>query len=196
MQPQDLENIRNITVSGRIGSGATTLAKNLSETLGWEFLDGGKILRKIQEEIGAGVEETSKRPDHFDLEYEEKIKKTLREEKHHIIQSHLAGFDAQDIPGVYKIFVLCDDKEGNDKADIRIDRLVNRDGISVEKAKNELKERDFQNLEKWRRLYANNDQTWTYWDKKYYDLIINTFELNREDSLNAVCKILNITKNH
>ena len=196
MQPQDLENIRNITVSGRIGSGATTLAKNLSETLGWEFLDGGKILRKIQEEIGAGVEETSKRPDHFDLEYEEKIKKTLKEEKHHIIQSHLAGFDAQDIPGVYKIFVLCDDKEGNDKADIRIDRLVNRDGISVEKAKNELKERDFQNLEKWRRLYANNDQTWTYWDKKYYDLIINTFELNREDSLNAVCKILNITKNH
>lgn len=186
MQPEDLGTIRNITISGRIGSGATTLAKNLAINLGWEFLDGGKILRKVQDDIGASVEETSKRPDHFDIEYEEMVKKILREEKHHIIQSHLAGFDAQGIEGVYKIFVVCEDKEGTDKADIRIDRLVNRDGISVESAKHELRERDRQNLEKWSRLYADNDPTWVYWDKKYYDLIINTFELNKDDALHAV----------
>src|SRR5438270_13484113 len=97
MNPIDLANIRNITISGRIGSGATTLAKKLSEVLRWDMLDGGKILRKVQHEIGANVFETNKRPDHFDLEYEEKIKKMLREESHHIIQSHLAGFDAQGI---------------------------------------------------------------------------------------------------
>lgn len=182
---KDLPNIRNITISGRIGSGATTLAHHLAEALGWDVLDGGKIMRRIQAEIGAGVEETSKRPDHFDLEYEERIKRILKEEKNHIIQSHLAGFDAQDIPGVFKIFVVCEDHEGNDKTDVRIDRLVNRDGISIEQAKHEAGERDKQNLDKWRRLYANNDPNWVYWSKEYYDLILNTYQHNQEETLKA-----------
>lgn len=181
--------IRNITVSGRIGSGATTLGKMLAEKLGWEMMDGGKIMRKVQADLGAGVEETSKRPDHFDIEYEEMVKKIMRENKHQIIQSHLAGYDAQGIDGVFKVFVVCQEN-GKDKTDIRIDRLVNRDGISVEKAKHELKERDKQNLEKWRRLYANNDQDWVYWNPEYYDLIINTFELNKEDAANKVIEEL------
>lgn len=155
-------------------------------------MDGGKILRKVQEDIGASVENTSMRPDHFDLEYELMVKKMLREQDHQIIQSHLSGFDAQGMEGVYKIFVLCEDESGNDKADIRIDRLVNRDGISVENAKHELRERDKQNLEKWRRLYANNDQNWVYWDKKYYDLIINTFQFNQKEALQQVLEALHI----
>lgn len=182
MNPVDLGSIRNITVSGRIGSGATTLATHLANKLGWEVLDGGKLFRSLTHDHGYADE----RSDSFDLEYEEHIKKVLREEEHHIIQSHLAGFDAQDIEGVFKIFVVCEDDEGNDKADVRIDRLVNRDGMAVEEAKFELKERDKQNLSKWRRLYANNDPNWVYWDKKYYDLIINTFQLNQHDALQNV----------
>ncbi len=192
MNPKDLGNIRNITVSGRIGSGATTLATNLASELGWDFINGGKILRKIQEEIGASVEETNKRPDSFDIEYEEKIKKILKEERNHVIQSHLAGFDAQGIDGVFKIFVVCEDEEGEDTTSVRIDRLVNRDGISVEQAKHEIKERDRQNLEKWRRLYANNDPNWVYWDKKYYDLIVNTYQLNKIEAFEAVKTALHI----
>lgn len=188
MDPKDLRTIRNITVSGRIGSGATTLATHLAQFLGWEFLDGGKLFREITKDHGFAQD----RDDKFDLEYEERIKRILREEEHHIIQSHLAGFDAQGIEGVFKIFMVCEDEEGNDKADIRIDRLVNRDGMHVEEAKHELKERDKQNLEKWRRLYANNDPNWVYWDEKYYDLIINTFKLNKEDSLETVLRTLGV----
>lgn len=188
MIPKDLGNIRNITVSGRIGSGATTLASNLAEYLNWEILDGGKIFRKLTNDHGFAED----RDDRFDLEYEEKIKKTLQEESHQIIQSHLAGFDAQGIDGVFKIFVVCEDKNGEDKADVRIDRLVNRDEVSVEQAKHELKERDRQNLEKWRRLYADNDPEWVYWDKKYYDLIINTYVLNKNDAFHEVLKALNL----
>lgn len=186
-----MKDISNITVSGRIGSGATTLAKHLSEKLNWEMLDGGKIMRKIQADLGAGVEETSKRPDNFDLEYEEMVVKTLKEENRQIIQSHLAGFDAQGIPGIFKIFVVCEDREGADKVDVRIDRLVNRDGVSIDQAKHEIIERDRQNLEKWRRLYANNDQEWVYWDKKYYDLIVNTYEHNQDETLKIVLEALN-----
>src|SRR3990167_1442029 len=186
----DLSNIKNITISGRIGSGATTLAQKLSKVLGWEMLEGGQIMRRINQEVGADVVETNKRPDHCDLEYEEMVKKILREEKNRIVQSHLAGFDAQEIEGVYKILVVCEDEEENDKKDIRIDRLVNRDKISVEEAKNEVIEREKRNLEKWRRLYEDNDEAWVYWDKKYYDLIIDTYSHNKEETLKIALKAL------
>jgi len=181
MDPKDLENIRNITISGRISSGATTLAMNLAETLNWEVLDGGKLFREFTKDNGFAKD----RSDQFDLDFEEKVKNKLRNESHNIIQSHLAGFDAQEIESIFKIFVVVEE-DGIDKTDVRIDRLVNRDRMHVEDAKNEVRERDIQNLDKWRRLYANNDPNWFYWDKKYYDMIVNTFELNQEDALAAV----------
>lgn len=190
--PIELPNIRNITVSGRIGSGATTLATKISETLGWDILDGGKLFRKINSDLGMSITQSNKRPDHFDLEYEEKIKKMLKGETNHIVQSHLAGFDAQGIPGIFKILVICEDQDGNDKTEIRIDRLVNRDGKVVEEAKKEVLEREAEHLKKFRRLYANGDQKWVYWDHKYYDLVINTFSNNEEESLNLALKALGV----
>lgn len=179
----ELPKIRNITVSGRIGSGTTTLAVGLAKTLGWELLEGGALFEKIHQELNLSELEVNGRPDSFDLEYEERIKKMLKEEQHKIIQSHLAGFDAQGIEGVFKILIVCEDEEGNDKVEVRIDRLVNRKGISVEEAKREVIVREQGHLEKWRRLYANNDQNWVYWDKKYYDLAINTYSHNQEETL-------------
>lgn len=179
---QDLPGIKNITVSGRIGSGATTLAKKLSEHLGWEMLDGGKIFRKLSEEKDMDINKTNERPDKFDLEYEDKITRMLKNEEKNIIQSHLAGYDARGIPGVFKILVITEDGSGEDKMDIRIDRLMNRDGSSVEDAKVAVKQREDQHLMKFRRLYADNDPNWVYWDKKYYDLVINTYKLNQEDA--------------
>ena len=182
----DLLNIRNITVSGRIGSGTTTLAVGLSKTLKWPLLEGGALFEKIHNDLKMSELEVNVRPDKFDIEYEDKIKKMLKEEKHQIIQSHLSGFDAQGITGVFKILVLCEDEEGNDQTEIRIDRLVNRRRISVEEAKEEVLVRELRNLDKWRRLYANNHKNWVYWDRKYYDLAINTYPHNQEETLKIV----------
>lgn len=186
----DLPGIRNITISGRIASGASTLAIHTSQVLGWEFLNGGDLFREFTAQNKLNIILSTTRPDHFDLEYEKKIKKLLQEKSHQIVQSHLAGFDAQGIEGVFKILVVCEGDFGEDKIEIRIDRLVNRDAKKVEDAKHEIVERERQNLEKWRRLYADNDQDWVYWDKKYYDLIVNTYSLNAQESaqtaLNAI----------
>ena len=183
MAPVDLPNIRNITISGRIGSGSTTLAKSLSEKLGWDLLEGGQLFEKIHDELHLNQSRVGSRPDHFDLEYERKIKQMLKEESYHIIQSHLAGYDAQGIDGVFKILILCEGQDGNDKTEVRIDRLMNRDGKSLEEAKDEVLEREKGHLVKFRRLYAGGDQNWVYWDKKYYDLVINTYSHNQEETL-------------
>ncbi|MBI2430874.1 MAG: hypothetical protein HYV39_02575, partial [Candidatus Levybacteria bacterium] len=43
--------------------------------------------------------------------------------------------------------------------------------------------REEENLAKWRRLYTNNDQNWVYWDKKYYDLVVNTYNHDPDQTL-------------
>ncbi len=182
-KPINLSGIRNITISGRIGAGATTLAKKLSNVLNWSLLEGGDLFEKIHKQLNISQIDVLERPDSFDLKFEAQIKKILTNERNQIIQSHLAGFDIQGIAGVYKILVICQDPQGEDKADIRIDRLMNRDGISLQEAKHEALTREKENLEKFRKLYAHNDQNWIYWDVKYYDLIVNTYSLNKEEAL-------------
>jgi cytidylate kinase len=99
------------------------------------------------------------------------------------LETKLAAFNAQSIPGIFKILVVCEDEKGEDRAEIRIDRLINREKIPIEKAKEEVITREHNDLEKWRRMYVNNDQNWTYWDKKYYDLVINTYSHGQDESL-------------
>jgi cytidylate kinase len=187
---KDLPNINNITVSGRIGAGATTLAKKLAEEFNWSLLEGGDLFEKIHKQLNISQVDVLQRPDSFDLQFEEQIKNLLTNEKHQIIQSHLAGYDIQGIKGIYKILVICEDSHGLDKADIRIDRLMNRDGITMDEAKHEALVREKENLTKFRKLYAHNDPDWIYWDPKYYDLVVNTYSLNKEQAFEFVLSSL------
>lgn len=189
-KPVEIPNIRIITVSGRIASGSTTLAKHLARRLGWKHMEGGEIFwEAVRSKLGLDTKDTNLRPDEEDLLFEEKQKELLKTHTHLVLESKLAGFCAQDMPDVFKIGVLCEDEgTGEDKADIRIDRLVNREELSVENAKAEVLEREENDLAKWRKLYAKNDKEWVYWDRKYYDLIVNTFTHNQEESLELVLK--------
>jgi cytidylate kinase len=191
MTKKDLPGIRNITISGRIGSGQTTLATQLAEFLGWNLLEGGALFEKIHQELNLDEKSVTSRPDNFDIQYEDHIKNLLRTTSHNVIQSHLAGFDAQGIEGVFKILVVCEDEFG-DKPEIRIDRVVNRRGVSVGEAKDEVLKREEGNLQKWRHLYANDDSEWVYWDLKYYDVVVNSYKHNRDEALQVALEALGI----
>jgi len=193
----DFPNIRIIAVSGRIASGSTTLAKQIAKQLDWKHIEGGEIFwEAIRHKMQLSPKDTNLRPDEEDVLFDAQLKKILQEDKNIVLETKLAGFNAQEIDGIYKILVICEDHHGIDQTQIRIDRLVNREGISVEKAKAEVLEREKNDLSKWQRLYANGDPNWTYLNKDYYDLVINTFELNKEDALDAVLNALEISKNH
>ncbi len=184
--------IRNITISGRIASGSTTLAKGLANELGWKHIEGGDVFwEQVRSRLHLDSKDTNLRPDKEDQDFDTQLKKILADDKNLILETKLAAFNAQGIPGVFKILVVCED-EGQDKTDIRIDRLLNREDITVEEAKEEVVERENNDLDKWRNLYANGDPNWHYWDKKYYDLIVNTFPNNAEESLNLVLKALGV----
>jgi len=187
MTPVEIPNIRNITVSGRIASGSTTLAKHLADKLYWRHLEGGDIFwEKVRAKLNLDSKDTNKRPDNEDKVFDEELKNILKNEKNLILETKLAGFNAQGIDGVFKILVVCQDQQGEDHMDIRIDRFINREESSLQKAKDEVIEREKNDIEKWRRMYADGDQNWVYWDPKYYDLIVNTYSHNPEESLSLV----------
>lgn len=188
VKPAKLPGIRNITISGRLGTGKTTLANHLAQVLGWEVLDGGKIFRQYAKEKGFHIKDKDKIPDSFDRTFEDRVKRLLTYEKHHVIQAHLAGFVAQGIEGVYKILVVVNDKEGKDQRFVRIDRLMNRDLMSIKDAKQEVEEREEKLLQKFKKLYVADDPNWVYWDEKYYDLVVNTLNLNQKEAVEFILK--------
>ncbi len=194
-EPVKLHNIRMITISGRIASGSTTLGHKLAGILGWRHVEGGEVFwEAIRTKMGLSEKDTNLRPDKEDEDFDASLKKILQNGKNLILETKLAGFNAQGINGVFKIAVICEDEDGKDKTDIRIDRLINREKISIEQAKEEAVDRERNDLKKWRKLYVNNDQAWVYWDKKYYDLVINTYSHNQNETLKIALQKIGIDK--
>jgi len=182
MAPIDIPEVRIITVSGRIASGSTTLAKHLAEKLGWRHLEGGEIFwEAVRKKTGLAEKDTNLRADEEDKLFDEKLKEILKNEKYIVLETKLAAFNAQGIDGIFKILILCE-REGEDQTQIRIDRLINREGLSVDEAKEEVVHREKSDIEKWRKMYASGDPNWVYWDKKYYDVVINTYDKSADQT--------------
>lgn len=171
---------KNITVSGRAASGATTLSKKLAETLGWKLINGGEIYREYAKKNGIPLAETTKSEDTYHIDLDNFIKEKLRNEKNIIVESWLSGFDAQHIPGVFKIFVTCSDDS------VRVDRIVNRDNMTIDEAKQHLKQREKENLIKWEKLYHTRD----FWNPNLYDLLVNTYTTGPAETLEVALQAL------
>lgn len=171
---------RNITISGRAANGATTLSKALAGQLGWKLINGGEMYREHAKEKGIPLENTTSSADHYHRQLDNFIKEKLKKETNLIVESWLAGFDAQGIPGVFKIFVTCSDES------VRIDRLVNRDNMTVSEAKQHLKIREEENLKKWESLYHTRD----FWNPKLYNVTIDTYTNGPQETLAIALKAI------
>lgn len=172
----------SITISGKIAVGTTTLAKNLQHLLNWKYFNAGEIQRQYDRahNINESMQGASARPDSHEKEIDDMTKKMLKEENHVIYEAWLAGFMAQKMPNVLKVLLICSDEA------LRIDRVVNRENISIQEAKQWIRQRESENLVKWKKLYGNYD----FWDPKYYDLVIDTFSSGPLETMGKVLDIL------
>jgi cytidylate kinase len=121
----------------------------------------------------------------------------LEKEEHWILESWLSGFFAQGVPGVLKVLLYCSDDA------VRIDRIVNRDKVSIQEAKSHINDRTEKNLTKWRRMYAQEWNDWVvktghvpasspidFWVPALYDVVIDTYSSSREETLEKVIQAL------
>ncbi len=192
----------NITISGLPGSGSTTLLSLLKEELqfdGWKGFSGGEFMRSYAKEKGlfkenAGIHHDSRHyEDDFDRKVDLGMREKLKEEHHWILESWLSGFMGQQIDGVLKVLLICSDEA------VKIDRVVNRDGVTPQEAKKNMEERYQANLEKWQRMYAEQWQEWViapgtrdaddpidFWHPDLYDVVIDTYSTNQQQTLQIV----------
>ncbi len=157
----------NIAIAGKFAVGTTTLAKHLQEILDWNYVNAGAIQRDYdrQHNIHENKQGAIARPDKHELQIEDMAKKLLETKKNLISEGWLAGFISRDIKKVLKVLLICSNEA------IRIDRVVNRENVSVEDAKAWIKRREKENIVKWKKLYGDYD----FWDPKYFDLVIDTY---------------------
>jgi cytidylate kinase len=190
---------KNITITGLPGSGSTTLLSLLKNELkfkGWTGFSGGEFMRQYAVEKGLYNDtdrihhDASAYGEDFDRQVDLGIREKLQTEKKWIIESWLSGFMAQGIKGVLKILVVCSEDS------VRVDRIVNRDGVSVKEAKNHIINRYQVNLKKWSIMYNKEWQEWVvarnlaspdeqidFWKPELYDLVIDTYSNNQQQTL-------------
>ena len=199
---------RNVTISGLPGSGTTTLLRMLKKKLkydGWKGFSGGEFMRRYAVEKGLydNTQKIHHSADAYDEDFDRQvdlgIREKLQEEAHWIIESWLSGFMAQGLDGVLKILVKC----SNDA--VIIDRIVNRDEVSIQDAKEHINQRYQTNLNKWSRVYeqewnqwvvkngpADKDDPIDFWRPDLYDIVIDTFSATKKQALqtalNAITK--------
>ena len=168
---------RNITISGGVASGKNTLLDNLKpflEPLGWKFSSGGKILRDYLKEYKHPLASLGDEKIHHIID-ERNVK--LLQEGNYVIESWLAGFMARNFNDTLRILLICSNPA------LKIDRVVNRDKVTVDQAKQMIKEREEDNIKTWKKLYGDYE----FFDPKYYHLVIDTFS---SGPLETVGKVL------
>ncbi len=197
---------RNVTISGLPGSGSTTLLNELREGLkfdNWTGFSGGEFMRAYAAE--KGLFDANKKLHHdasaysedFDRQVDMGIREKLETEHHQIIESWLSGFLAQQVPSVLKVLMVCSEYS------VRVDRIVNRDGITVDEAKHHLHDRYQTNFEKWSRMYkpqwdkwvvetgrATSEEPIDFWKSELYDIVIDTYSTNQQQGLEMVLHAL------
>lgn len=184
----------NITISGGVATGKNTLATNLKPYLSlysWKFASGGQILRDFTKEYIHPVASLADKEFHQKLD--ERTRRLLTKEGHYVIEAWLAGFIARDLKNTLRVLLIC----SNDA--LRVDRVANRDKVSIEQAKKFIKEREAENFKTWKKIYGN----YNFFDPKYYHLVIDTYSSGPLETLGQVLDFLGydhtqitITKNH
>lgn len=171
----------NITISGGVGVGTTTLIDNLKpylEPLGWAFKSTGQMVREYMKENIAPV--ATLVSDDFDRRVEQKARELLAKEKHWVIEAWLSGFIAHDLKNTLKVLLVCSHDS------VRIDRVVNRDKVNITEAKQIVKKREEENFKKWRKLYGNHN----FFDPKYYNVVIDTYSSGQLETTGKVLDVL------
>ncbi|MBE8539758.1 (d)CMP kinase [Geoglobus acetivorans] len=151
-----------ITISGPPGSGTTTVARKLSEKLGYPVISAGEVFRKLARERGMSLEEFSKyaenNPDIDNLIDKRQREEALRYENV-VVEGRLSGWM---VPADLKVWIYCD-------KEIRIQRIARREKKPVEVVRNETEVREELEKRRYLKIYGIDIE-----DRSLYHIMINS----------------------
>jgi cytidylate kinase len=162
-----------LTVSGPAGSGKSTTAAGLAETLDLEHVSGGDIFRDLAAERGytpVEFNELAEEDDRIDRDLDRRLYEIARDRDDVVLESRLAGW----LAGDFADFRLWLDAP----LDVRAARIADREEKSVERAREETRRREDSERKRYREYYDVPIE-----DLSIYDLVVNTARWTAPDVL-------------
>ena len=165
-----------ITISGPAGSGKSTVASGLAETLGSEHVSGGDIFRQLADERGLTPLELNRLAEDeesIDRDLDRRQRELASTRDDLVLESRLAGWMA----GEYADFRVWLDAP----LDVRAERIADREDKTAETARKETIERAASEAHRYEAYYNIDIGT-----LDIYDLSVNTARLSPDAVLEVV----------
>ena len=166
-----------ITISGLPGSGKTTVARLVAQTLGLKHLYAGDIFRRQAEAHGLTLEQYARRAetDHsIDRALDEQMRRRAAEGDA-VLEGRLAAFMA-DEAGAPALRVFLSASEA-----VRAERIVGREGGDPRERLREIQAREDSDARRYREIYD-----FDYHDPARYDLVLDTDGRDPEEVARAI----------
>ena len=168
-----------ITISGPPGSGTSTLVAKISQSRGWNSLNGGDVFREEAARRGISVEELSAEAKD-DLDVDRALDSLLQErmrstESPEIVESRLSGWWAHQIGlDCLRVWVAVSEDE-------RARRIQDREGGTIEESLGRSKQRQMDDMDRYMELYQIDLD-----DLTPYNLVVDADDLDAEGVFNVV----------
>ncbi len=167
-----------LTISGPIGSGKSTVARLLSSTLGMKYLSTGDIFRENAAKHGMTVEafnEYAEKHPEVDMEQDSYLIEKMRSSDGLVIDSRLAGWLSfrNGIPA-FRVYITA-------SIAVRIKRIANRENIDEAVASALLERREKSEAKRYMSLYSIDIS-----DTSIYNVTLDTSALDAESAAGMV----------
>ena len=165
-----------VTISGPAGSGKSTAAAALAETLGYDHVSGGDIFRSLADERDVSLVELNQQAeddDQIDRDLDRRLRTIASEEDDLVLESRLAGWMA----GEYADLKLWLDAP----TDVRAARIADREHKSTAEAREETQARAQSEALRYEEYYNIDIE-----DRSIYDLSVDTARWDADSLLDLV----------
>jgi len=170
-----------IAVSGPHGSGKSTAARKVAESLGYEYVSAGELFRDMAKEENMSLEEFSKHAElkeEIDKYIDDKTLELGQTRDNIVIDAQLGGWMLKNEADIL-IYITA-------PFDLRIQRISERENKTVEIIIKETKAREESEKNRYQKLYKI-DIT----DLTIYDLIINSQKFNAFECVEIILTAFN-----
>ncbi|MEM3370913.1 MAG: cytidylate kinase family protein [Candidatus Woesearchaeota archaeon] len=172
-----------ITISGVAGSGKSTVGRILAQKLGLRYYSVGDLRRKMAEQMGITLEELNRlgeENDFTDKSVDEYQKELGSKEDNFVIDGRLSFFF---IPNSVKVFLDVSDEEAARR--IMKDKRTAEEFKSFKEALKGIRRRNESDALRYKKYYGVN-----VYDKKNFDLVINTDKIPAEEVADRIIRFL------
>ena len=177
-----------ITISGKAGSGKSTVAKLLSEKLKLRHYSIGDLMRAMAYEKGLTLLELNKLAEKdklIDFELDNKLKELGKTKDNFVVDGRLTAFF---IPHAEtKVFLDADDKVRAER--ILKDKRKQEESKSLKEVMDNVRGREESEKKRYKKYYGVD-----YTDKKLYNFVIDTTKMSPEKVVERIMKF--VKENH